>query len=167
VAASILMPLLTIIIVGIPVVMVLGVALALGCLLGWIASAAVVGDRVVRATSGFGRGGRVAVGIVLLTLIGRIPCLGGLATLLAVCWGLGSVVLTRFGTSEERIWAPFASLAGDAAASAAPQSPPEKPAYPSPAASHTEAATVEPTAKDDTRPLDDSDLDSEMDEYTG
>jgi hypothetical protein len=42
----------------------------------------------------------VIVGIVILGLIGLIPMLGALINGLALCSGLGSVVLTRFGTKS-------------------------------------------------------------------
>jgi cytoskeletal protein CcmA (bactofilin family) len=162
-AAVILLPLLTIIIVGIPVVLVLVVALVLGAVVGWIAAALLLGARLLKGGT-HSKVEQVLLGIVILTLMGRVPCVGRLATLAAVTWGLGAVVLTRFGTSGQRIWAPFASLAGlDVSASATPAATPSRvdlsqPSVPAP------VATDDAGKKDDTRPLED--LDEDLAQYT-
>ncbi len=42
----------------------------------------------------------LALGVLVLFIVGSVPILGGLAFLLAAAWGLGAVVATRFGSSE-------------------------------------------------------------------
>ncbi|MFO7697236.1 MAG: polymer-forming cytoskeletal protein [Anaerolineae bacterium] len=163
-AAVILVPLLTIIIVGIPVVLVLVVALVLGAVVGWIAAALLLGARLLKGGT-HSKVEQVLLGIVILTLMGRVPCVGWLATLAAVTWGLGAVVLTRFGTSGQRIWEPFASLAGiDPSAS----SPPSAAAVPNVDLTQPGAASQDANdkleKKDDTRPL--KDLDEDLAQYT-
>jgi hypothetical protein len=66
---------------------------------GWIAVGLWVGQRLlaalkVRNTSVLVE---VALGIVLITVLGRLPCLGALFTAIVGSIGLGAVVLTRFG----------------------------------------------------------------------
>jgi len=42
----------------------------------------------------------VIVGGVLLMLLGKVPCVGWMVTLVVVMLGTGAVALTRFGTRE-------------------------------------------------------------------
>jgi hypothetical protein len=174
IAAAILTPLLTIIIVGIPVVVVLLVALVLGGVVGWAAAGLLLGERLLKAGTQT-RVASAALGIVILTLLGKIPCVGWMVTLAAVCWGLGAVVLTRFGTSGQRIWEPFATLAG--AGASTPSAPggtaASRSRAPSDAGQAMNAAqpaepllsqTGEEARKDDTRRL--NDMDDELAQYT-
>lgn len=112
-AAILVTPLLIVTIIGIPVAIVLVVALALALLCGWAAAARLVGRKLLallkHPTSSTLLD--VAVGAVALAVLGRVPCLGGLLSLAVACWGLGGIVLTRFGTSPGLIWAPFETLA--------------------------------------------------------
>lgn len=164
VAAVILLPLLTIIIIGIPVVLVLVVALVLGAVVGWLAAAMLLGARLLRAGT-HSKVEQVILGVVILTLMGKVPCIGWLATVAAVTWGLGGVVLTRFGTSGQRIWEPFASLAGSDAPVSNPTPTGTAPDVDlSQAIAPPPAAPGDPGKKDDTRRLDD--LDDDLAQYT-
>jgi hypothetical protein len=74
-------------------------ALLIAIAVGWIAVGLWVGQRLlaalkVRNTSVLVE---VALGIVLITVLGRLPCLGALFTAIVGSIGLGAVVLTRFG----------------------------------------------------------------------
>jgi hypothetical protein len=74
-------------------------ALLIAIAVGWIAVGLWVGQRLlaalkVRDTSVLAE---VALGIVLITVLGRLPCLGALFTAIVGSIGLGAVVLTRFG----------------------------------------------------------------------
>jgi hypothetical protein len=174
IATAILIPLLTIIIVGIPVVVVLLVALVLGGVVGWAATGLLLGQRLQRSGTQT-RVASAALGIVILTLLGKIPCVGWIVTLAAVCWGLGAVVLTRFGTSGQQIWEPFASLAGPgvskpSAPGADAASRTLAPVVASPVVSPSQPAEAESSEadqegrKDDTRRL--NDLDDDLSQYT-
>jgi cytoskeletal protein CcmA (bactofilin family) len=125
-ASVLLVPLLIVIIVGIPVAIVLVIGLALALLCGWVAAARLAGSRLLTLlkTASSSAILEAVVGVVVLALLGRIPCLGALFSLAVACWGLGAVVLTRFGTSQDLIWAPFEPLA--ATAGMAGQPPPTK-----------------------------------------
>ena len=74
-------------------------ALLIAIAVGWIAVGLWVGQRLlaalkVRNTSVLVE---VALGVVLITILGRLPCLGVLFTAIVGSIGLGAVVLTRFG----------------------------------------------------------------------
>ena len=95
-----LMVLLAITICLSPVAFLLGVAALVAVLFGWIAVGLLVGQRLLEAfkVRVITPLMAVAVGIVLLSLLGAIPCLGALVAIVVGCVGLGAVVLTRFGT---------------------------------------------------------------------
>ena len=96
---AILIPLLTIICIGIPVAVVLGVALMLCAMVGWISAGRLVGERVVRVLNISTQSPVVEMlaGTILITLLGMIRCVGPLFTAVVLSWGIGAVVLTRFG----------------------------------------------------------------------
>lgn len=93
-------------IVGIPVIL-LGAALlfipaaivVVATLMGWVAISQYVGDRVMAVID---RPSNpmlsFLVGLVLLSLLGAVPCIGWLFTLGLACIALGAVVLSRAGT---------------------------------------------------------------------
>ncbi|MGI6367455.1 MAG: hypothetical protein ACOX2L_03695 [Anaerolineae bacterium] len=111
IAAAILVPLLTILIVTIPLAFLIVLAGVAAGLVGWVAVALQVGQFIL-SSSGVSRMVKAIAGIVVLALVSNIPCLGFLVSLGAVAWGIGAVVLTRFGTSGQQLWEPFAGLAG-------------------------------------------------------
>lgn len=128
-AAALLLPVLVILIVGIPVALVLLLGLALAVLCGWVAAAHLVGHRLLRLLSAAAPNVllQVLVGVVTLGLALRIPCLGAFIAGVVACWGLGAVMLTRFGTSKNLVWAPFEPLA--ATAGLPPQPVPAEPTW--------------------------------------
>jgi predicted flap endonuclease-1-like 5' DNA nuclease len=87
-------------------------ALIAASVLGWIAVAVWLGQRLLgalkmRTASSIGE---VLAGVVIITLLSRLPCIGWLFWLIFVAWGLGAVVLTRFGTQDSRGPAPQGRL---------------------------------------------------------
>ena len=77
-------------------------ALVAASVLGWIGVAVWVGQRLLtalklRTASSIGE---VLAGVVVITLLSRLPCIGWLFWVIFVSWGLGAVVLTRFGTQD-------------------------------------------------------------------
>lgn len=77
-------------------VLVAGVAL----LFGWIATGLLLGVKVLRALTNEEPNPvvAVAVGILLLSLISFIPCLGFLVSVVVLTWGMGAVAYSFFGT---------------------------------------------------------------------
>ncbi|MBL7199291.1 MAG: polymer-forming cytoskeletal protein [Anaerolineae bacterium] len=76
--------------------LVAGVAL----LLGWIAAGLLLGVKVLRALTHKepNHVAAVAVGILFLSLLSFLPCVGWVIVLLVATWGLGAVVYSLFGT---------------------------------------------------------------------
>lgn len=95
--APMLFLLLLITIIG-PVILVIAVAAA--WLFGWIAIGYLAGQRVLEALKvrEIAPAFAVVAGVLLLALLGQVPCLGWLVSLLIGTLGVGAVVLTRFGT---------------------------------------------------------------------
>jgi hypothetical protein len=83
-----------------PVALLLLVATLVAGIFGWIAVGLLVGQELLEAfkVKGITPMIAVVVGILLISLLGAIPCIGTIAALVAGCVGLGAVVLTRFGT---------------------------------------------------------------------
>ena len=100
VVAVVLMVLLAITICLSPVAFLLGVALLVAGVFGWIAVGLLVGQRLLEAfkVKGITSLMAVAAGTLLISLLSAIPCLGALIAFVVGCLGLGAVVLTRFGT---------------------------------------------------------------------
>ncbi|NLG26610.1 MAG: hypothetical protein GX557_01780 [Chloroflexi bacterium] len=99
--AALLSVLLVVICIGIPVAIVLLLALALAYLFGWVSASWIVGHKLlaqlkIKATLM----GETVAGTAVIGLVGLIPCLGWLMSLVVSCWGIGAVVLTRFGAAE-------------------------------------------------------------------
>lgn len=99
-ALVVLVPLLVIICIGIPVAVLLALAAVAAGLFGWVAIGTLVGRRFLAAlhTAQEQPVVEVIVGVVLLTLLAEVPCLGWFLGIIAGTIGLGAVVLTRFGT---------------------------------------------------------------------
>ncbi len=77
-------------------------ALAAASVLGWIGVALWLGQRLLRALNMRSASAiaEVLVGVVIITFLSRLPCIGWLFWLVFASWGLGAVVLTRFGTRD-------------------------------------------------------------------
>jgi hypothetical protein len=141
VVLAVLTPLLVVICIGIPVAMALLLVVAVGALVGWVAAGKALGARVMALAKVSPPSAVVEalLGVLLLTLAGYVPCVGWLFAFVALCWGLGATVLTRFGVTRDAFWKPFGA-------------PPVGPALPA-----REDAELHATggASSDTRPLAD------------
>ncbi|MFQ6001414.1 MAG: polymer-forming cytoskeletal protein [Anaerolineae bacterium] len=83
--------------------LLLFIALAAAAIYGWIVLGSVVGERLLQAMKVAQPEplASVLLGVFLITLISATPlCIGFLLTLVAGSWGLGAVILTRFGTTS-------------------------------------------------------------------
>lgn len=120
----VLVPLLVIICIGIPVAVLLVMAFVAAALFGWVAIGILVGHRIMTAlhTSQPQPVLEIIAGIVVLTLLSEVPCLGWFLGAIAGAIGLGAVVLTRFGTMH---YAPQAAVTN---LPPPPPSPPDVPA---------------------------------------
>lgn len=101
--APVLMILLAITLVGIPLALLLGAALGLATLYGWLALAAETGERLAQTLNlTWTPPANAALGAFVLYIVvagaGLIPCIGWLVGLLVLMMGLGSTLLTRLGT---------------------------------------------------------------------
>ena len=106
VIVAMLTPLLIIICIGIPVALVLFLALFVALLIGWVAVGKTVGQRLYQV---LGKAARsqlevTSVGILLATLVSTVSWVGPIFSTLALCLGLGSVVLSRLGTQAHPVW---------------------------------------------------------------
>lgn len=96
VAAIVLAPLLAITCIGLPISLVILVALAVAILLGWAGAGQWADAQLARATNLHLAStlGETVLGVALITLATKVPCLGFLLALPVAAWGLGAVVLT-------------------------------------------------------------------------
>ncbi|MGC9359142.1 MAG: hypothetical protein ACP5G7_02055 [Anaerolineae bacterium] len=119
VASVLVIPLLVIICLGIPVAIILGIALILAILLGWVAAGKVLGSRLLLALKIEASTPMIdsLVGVVLMSLVTAIPCLGSFLSLGISAWGIGAVALTRFGSRG------YPALPSSPGATSAPQDP--------------------------------------------
>jgi hypothetical protein len=135
--------------IGIPLVIVLGIGLVLAAMAAWVAAGKIIGQKVLQALHSKNRSAvtEALVGVVLIGLAAKVPCVGWLFSFLALSWGLGAVVLTRLGTRPYPPLSPFAEPPV-----ATPPAPPVPPTAPGPA--------TPPSAprRGDTRPLDEQAL---------
>ncbi len=107
-ATLFVVPVLAATCIGLPLAALAALALAVGLLLGWIAAGLAIGRRVLGNLGQSGRGQLLAVatGLLVLAALAGVPWLGLLLTLLATIWGLGAVILTRFGTAPYAVKPP-------------------------------------------------------------
>jgi hypothetical protein len=87
-------------VIGIPVVPLLWGAVALAVLMGSVAMAHAFGLRIPNIAQGKTQAVVLAVGVLILTVVGLIPYLGPLAICVIGMLGLGAVIRTRFGTKK-------------------------------------------------------------------
>lgn len=81
--------------------LVWGALMAAG-VLGWIGVAFWLGQRMLRALNVRNASaiGEVLAGVVIITFLSRVPCIGWLFGLVFASWGIGAVVMTRFGSRD-------------------------------------------------------------------
>ncbi len=82
--------------------LILGLAFAVAVLFGWIAVGLLLGRAILKSFKVEDPNTlvEVLIGVAILTLLSRVPCIGWLLSLMAASLGLGAVILTRFGTSS-------------------------------------------------------------------
>ncbi|TEU19631.1 MAG: hypothetical protein E3J21_03210 [Anaerolineales bacterium] len=100
VVAAGLTTLLAITVCLLPIALFIGLITTAGGFFGWIAVGLLVGQKLLEGLKVQEAAPLVAVviGVLLISLISALPCLGFLVFLGVVSLGLGGVVLTRFGT---------------------------------------------------------------------
>jgi len=103
----ILIPVLVIICLGIPVAIVLAIGLLVSILIGLAAAGNLLGERLLKA---LGAGGQpplltTLAGTLVIALVAIIPYLGPALAAILGAWGVGAVVLTRFGSVPYGMWA--------------------------------------------------------------
>jgi hypothetical protein len=113
IVVPVLLIVLAITICLIPITVVGFMALVVAIVFGWIGLGLEIGDRLCQSFKWKVHPAAAAgLGTLLLTIvadgIGFIPCVGWLAPALAGAFGLGSVIVTRFGT---QIYAPASGAA--------------------------------------------------------
>ena len=98
-AAALAAPLFAVTLLGIPLAILIALALLAAGVYGWVATGLALGERLLLAGGTWRREPTlpVAVGLAVLSLLLSVPCLAIPAALLAGAWGLGAVLLTRFG----------------------------------------------------------------------
>lgn len=101
IVALALMVLLAITICLSPIAFLVGVATFAAGLFGWIAAGLLVGEKMMEALKLREPAPVVAVviGVLLISLLAMVPCIGWLLALFVGLLGLGAAVLTRFGTT--------------------------------------------------------------------
>ncbi|UNC91398.1 polymer-forming cytoskeletal protein [Candidatus Contubernalis alkaliaceticus] len=94
--------LLAITIIGIPLILVEFLLLAIAWLMGYTGVALWLGGRVLKSSSTVGANplGELALGVLLLGIIGFIPVLGGLVGIGVFILAVGAALSTRFGTEN-------------------------------------------------------------------
>lgn len=92
--------LLMITVIGIPVAFLLGILALIAWIFGWISLGYLAGERILSAlrTQNILPVVAVVLGVIVLSLISQIPLIGWLIGLIVGLFGIGAVVLTRFGT---------------------------------------------------------------------
>jgi hypothetical protein len=85
---------------GFALLVLLGVALGAAIIYGWIAVGLLVGERILGLLKVEEKLPLVAVviGVLLISLLGAVPCLGFIFAVVVGCLGLGAVILSRGGT---------------------------------------------------------------------
>ncbi len=100
-----LMILLAITIIGIPLVIIEILFLALAGILGYSGITLLIGERIIGAASGKTTNplGAVAIGVLIVGLIGLVPIIGGLISLTVFILAIGAVLVTRFGSHDPEV----------------------------------------------------------------
>ncbi len=99
-AALVGAPLLASTVIGIPLAAAIVLVVAAGLLFAWVPAGLALGQRALAGL----RGGHqpllaAAVGLAILAALTSVPCLGFIVIGAISIWGLGAVVMTRFGTT--------------------------------------------------------------------
>jgi cytoskeletal protein CcmA (bactofilin family) len=93
---------LCITIIGIPAVLVLWMAAPLAAALGYAAVASELGTRLPLLRGRKTQAVVLALGLLVLMVVGAIPVLGAIVSFLIILMALGAVIRTRFGNNRMR-----------------------------------------------------------------
>jgi len=85
-----------------PLALLLALATAVAWIFGWIAVGWLVGRQLLQAlkVKELSPLWESVIGVFVISLLGAVPCIGWLIWLVGGAFGLGAVVLTRFGTQR-------------------------------------------------------------------
>jgi hypothetical protein len=138
IVAPILLVMLAITICLAPVSLIALLALIVAFVFGWVALGVEVGRRLADALDQeFQPVVEAGLGTLILALVvngvGLIPCVGWVASFLVAIFGLGGVILTRYGTYDYVAAAGLSAPSGEAAIVEVP--PPDEPEKKAPAKS--------------------------------
>lgn len=83
-----------------PIAALLALIVGVALLFGWIAAGLLLGVKVLRAVTSKepNHVAAVAAGVLILSLLSFIPCLGFLVTVIVLTWSMGAVAYSFFGT---------------------------------------------------------------------
>ncbi len=129
-----------------PIAILLTLSLMLAMLWGWIALGWILGDRLLRALDVEDPNPLLAsvIGVSLISLISRLPCLGALLFMLGASLGLGAVILTRGGTRAYVARQPVAPPPPSEEGAGPPAPPPEGELQPPPPPEAASSSTSPP-----------------------
>ncbi len=125
--------LMIVLILLIPFGLLLWLLLIVLAAVGWLAVGYILGQRLLVALNVEEPVPILSavVGVILLALLGKVPCIGWAITVLAVMTGAGAAVLTRLGTREYG-WNPLSREEPTALPPMPPSPPAEPPEPPAP-----------------------------------
>lgn len=96
VASVVLIVLLALTILGIPVAVLMGLALPVATYVGLAAAATVIGAALPLPQLEGNQVAQLAAGVLVLFVASLVPVVGGIATAVAACLGFGALIRTRF-----------------------------------------------------------------------
>ncbi len=100
---AILFGVLSLICIGIPLLLVLGVFILVAALFGWAAVGRWLGQRLARLLSlkSMNAVTETLLGAALLGLLSYVPCVGTILLLAAEAWGVGALLITKVDALQQ------------------------------------------------------------------
>ena len=116
---------LVLVCVGLPLLLALGVLLLVGGLLAWAAAGQIVGQYLapVLKVSRPSLLVETVLGTAVITIVSMVPCVGPLAGLGILCWGLGAVAMANVDALQALPGTARATFAGTTGRSTTPPAP--------------------------------------------
>ena len=98
---------MSVICIGLPVALALGLGLLVAIVLGWVSTGSLLGEHLCRllGIDISSKPARAVIGSALITLLSLTPWVGWLLALGIQSWSVGAVLLTRYGTRPDSQWA--------------------------------------------------------------
>jgi len=133
---SLVFGILVLVCVGLPLLLALGVLLLVGGLLAWAAAGQIVGQYLapVLKVSKPSVLVETVLGTAVITIVSMIPCVGSLAGLALLCWGLGAVAMAHVDALQGLPGTARVPFAGGTPRPSGPAAPPTEGAADAPAA---------------------------------